>query len=261
MQRLTVKGTVMRNTTRGFYSLEASIVLPFVILAVLSLGYFMKVEGTWENCVHGAADESVKAAAYAYETGMAVISRHTLESRITEDNPDLDEINISRIMTGYSDMKTDKLTSFHIDAAMKLELPLGLGHEFTLKSKIKFRGFVGSSLINDPCGSDGLESEAAEDPVWVFPQTGEKYHSENCTYVKASVRQELLDSKIKSRYKACSLCNSGDMPSGSIVFCFEREGTAYHRGSCASINRHTMVMDRSEAVKKGYGKCSKCVGG
>ena len=258
MQLLMVKGTVMRNNTKGFYSLEASIVLPFVILAVLSLGYFIKVEGAWDNCFHGAVDESMKSAAYSYETGMAIINKGIIEKRIAEDNSDIDSVKISRVMTGYSDGNTDKLTSYHLYAAMRLELPLGFEHEFSFKAKLKFRGFVGCRQINSPLGSEGLETEIDGIPVWVFPQAGEKYHSENCTYVKASVRQEFLDKSIKSRYRACSLCNSEKLPSGSIVFCFQGEDTAYHRGSCVSINRHTMIMDKSEAVKKGYEQCSKC---
>ena len=42
--------------------MEAAIFLPLVLLAVLSLGYFMRVEGTWENCIHGAVDESALIA-------------------------------------------------------------------------------------------------------------------------------------------------------------------------------------------------------
>ena len=251
----------MKNTTKGFYSLEASIVLPFVILAVLSLGYFIKVEGAWEGCVHGAADESVKTAAYSYETGLAVINRNRIEKRITDDNPEIDSVRISNVNTGYSDLKTDKITSYQINAAIKLELPLGFSHEFSFRTGIKFRGFVGSRVINEPLGSEGLETDKEGCPVWVFPQAGEKYHSENCTYVKAAVKQELLDKGIISRYKPCKLCDSDKMASGSIVFCFGKGGTAYHRGSCTSVNRHTIIIDRSEAIKKGYEPCSKCGGG
>lgn len=251
----------MKNTTKGFYSLEASIVLPFIILAVLSLGYFIKVEGAWENCVNGAVDESVKAAAYSYEMGMAVINRNKIEKRIVDENAELDSVKISSVKTGYSDLKADKLTSYQIDAVIRMELPLGFNHDFNLKTKLKFRGFVGCRQMKDPLGSEGLEADRDSNAVWVFPQAGEKYHSQYCTYVKAAVRQEILDHGIKARYKTCGLCESENVPAGSIVFCFGNEGTAYHKGSCASINRHTMIIDREEAIKKGYSKCSKCGGG
>ena len=49
----------MKRNSKGFYTLEAVIFLPLVLLAVLSLGYFMKVEGAWENAFYGAIDESL----------------------------------------------------------------------------------------------------------------------------------------------------------------------------------------------------------
>ena len=50
----------MKRNSKGFYTLEAVIFLPLVLLAVLSLGYFMKVEGAWENAFYGAIDESTQ---------------------------------------------------------------------------------------------------------------------------------------------------------------------------------------------------------
>ena len=43
----------MKRNSKGFYTLEAVIFLPLVLLAVLSMGYFMKVEGAWENAFYG----------------------------------------------------------------------------------------------------------------------------------------------------------------------------------------------------------------
>ncbi|MDO4486780.1 MAG: hypothetical protein Q4C46_09350 [Bacillota bacterium] len=251
----------MKNNTRGFYSLEASIFLPFVILAVLSLGYFMKVDGTWENCIHGAVDESGKAAARSYPSGTAIISSSTVRDRLLDDNDCLDNVKISNIRTGYSDRYSDKLTSFRISAEIKMKLPLGFGRQFTFESGIKFRGFTGKKQTIDPLGADGLETQTDGEPVWVFPHSGEKYHSEDCTYVKAAVVQKRLNSTIRRQYKSCQLCNSENIPSGSIVFCFNGENTAYHRGTCPTINRHTVIMDKNEAVKRNYVACSKCGGG
>ena len=99
-----------------------------------------------------------------------------------------------------------------------------------------------------------------EDPVWIFPQSGEKYHSKNCTYVKATVHSRILNASVRTRYAACSTCRSGDLPAGSIVWCFDGDDTAYHRGTCRTIDRHTAVIDRTEAIDKGYTPCSKCGG-
>lgn len=247
-------------TKKGFYTLEAAIFLPLVLLAVLSLGYFMRVEGTWENCIHGAVDESVLAASRSYNEINAVSVGVMVSRRINDDNPVLDEMKIKDLRIMYSDIYADDLTSFTIHAAIDLDLPLGFSRKFTLDQGIKFRGFTGIEESAVPMGKEGLETYAEQRPVWIFPNSGEKYHSENCTYVKASVSPEVLTESLKKKYDSCGLCSSKDIPEGTIVFCFKSENTAYHRGNCSSIDRHTAVIDKSEADKRGYRPCSKCGG-
>lgn len=251
----------MKKSTKGFYTVEAAIFLPLVILAVLSLGYFMRVEGTWENCIHGAVDESALAASRSYDGINAASAGAAVSRRINDDNSSLTTMRIYNLKTMYSDLYLNNLTSFRIYAAMDLDLPLGFSREFTLDYGIKYRAFVGAVNKGSPMGVAGLETYCAQQPVWVFPHSGEKYHSESCTYVKASASPAVLTAKVKKKYDSCRLCRSDEVTAGSIVFCFEGEGTSYHRGTCGTIVRHTAVIDKSEAEKKGYRPCTKCGGG
>ena len=75
----------MRRNTKGFYTLEAVIFLPLVILAILSLGYFMKVEGAWENVFYGAVDESTEASRKAYDGVSGLTVKQKIQERIEED--------------------------------------------------------------------------------------------------------------------------------------------------------------------------------
>ena len=250
----------MKRNTRGFYTVEASVCLPVVILAVLALGYFMRIEGLWENCIHGSVDESGLAAAGAESGIEKTMLAARVKQRIEKDNPQLDSIHIRDVRIGYSDIYEDELMSYRLNAKEGVAFPLGLKWEPELDTKIRFRGFVGKKTRGSPMGADGLEADQAGDPVWIFPQSGEKYHKEECTYVKANIHSEILTDGLRDRYKSCGLCKSGELPSGSIVFCFGSGDTSYHRGTCRSIDRRTVVIDRSEAEKKGYGRCSKCGG-
>ncbi len=250
----------MRKSTKGFYTVEAAIFLPLVILSVLSLGYFMKVEGAWENCIHGAIDESALIASRSYDEVNAALIGPAVSKRINGDNPELDVMQLKEIRVMYQDMYGDDLTSFRIFAVMDLDLPLGFSREFTLDQGIKFRGFTG--VVNDglPMGKDGLENHAIQEPVWIFPNSGEKYHGESCTYVKAAATPAVLTSSIRKKYDSCGLCNSEGITLGELVFCFEGEDTAYHRSTCGSIVRNASMIDKREAVKKGYEPCTKCGG-
>lgn len=251
----------MRKSTKGFYTLEAAVFLPLVILAVLSLGYFMRIDGMWEQCIHGAVDESALAASRAYGGGSSLAVGNQVKNRIQEDLPHLDSVKITGLRVMYSDLYADSLTAYKLEAAEQLSLPLGFQRAFHFASGIKYRGFVGKRQRSAPMGVEGLESYVAEDPVRIFPQSGERYHGEGCTYVKASVESAVLTEAVRRQYDECGLCGSGSMVTGSIVFCFKGEDTAYHRGTCSSIQRHTAVIDRTEAVRRGYTPCSKCGGG
>jgi len=167
----------MRRSTKGFYTLEAAIFLPFLLLAVLSLGYFMRIDGMWESCIHGAVDESAAVAAKAYGGGTLMTVGSKAKNRIMEDVPNLDQVEITGLRVMHSDLYADSLTSYRIEAMKKLELPLGFQREFSFQAGIKFRGFVGKKKTLSPMGSQGLETYEAQDPVCIFPHSGEKYHS------------------------------------------------------------------------------------
>ena len=64
------------------------------------------------------------------------------------------------------------------NAGINLKLPLGFGRDFGFDYRIRYRGFVGDRKAKKPLGTEVLESYEHKNPVWVFPQAGEKYHTE-----------------------------------------------------------------------------------
>ena len=249
----------MRRSTRGSYTLEAALILPVLILAMLTMGYFIKVEGTWENVINGVGDELHVAAMKGYDGISGTPSGTSLKKRVMEENPDLDELSISRSFLGNG--LEEGVHAYRIRAGISLAMPMGLGRDHKLEAGLKYRSFIGKRSDGTGMGREALRTDADARPVVIFPQMGERYHSASCTYVKASVEKTVLTGELKRKYGACGLCDSGKLPDGSIVFCYGNDGTAYHRGSCRSINRQTVTVDRSEAIEKGYTPCSKCGGG
>lgn len=250
----------MKRNSKGFYTLEAVIFLPLVLLAVLSLGYFMKVEGAWENAFYGAVDESTQAARKAYDGVSGLTVKQNIKGRIADENPQLAAFKVSNFRCMYTDGFNDKITSYQLEASMELKLPLGFGRDFSWKANVKYRNFVGKRRSASAAG-DELSQDKEEDPVWIFSNAGERYHTENCTYVKARAEKTILDSNVREHRDSCEICDSGSLKTGSIVYCFRDSDTCYHRGSCRAIKRHTSKVDREEAKKKGYTPCSKCGGG
>ncbi len=251
----------MRHSTRGYYTLEAAMLLPLVLLMLLALGYYTKAQGGWENAFHCAADESCVASSMSRDGVSAATAGMRIRHRLAKSGHSLSGYQLKNFLCDYSDGETDHLTSYELAVSSDLRLPAGFGRGLDFSARVKYRGFVGQDYSGEPLGTEGLENDLPEDPVWIFPQSGEKYHTRTCTYVKATVRSQILNGQIRSRYSPCATCQSQTIPSGSIVYCFEGEDTAYHRGSCRTIKRRTTVIDRTEAIRKGYTPCSKCGGG
>lgn len=250
----------MRNTTRGYYIVEAAMLLPLVLLMILALGYVTKAEGAWEKTFHCAVDESSVAAARAYDGLSGRAAGMLIRDRISRDVTGISDFSVTRFLYGRKDLTGDHLTSYTLEASSDLALPEGFGNLFRFKTRIKYRNFVGRNYGGEALGDKGLEKELPQNPVWIFPQSGKKYHQKNCTYVKASIRKATLTRSLKRKYDACGICRSDKLPEGSTVWCFKGDGTAYHLKDCRTIDRRTIVIDRSEAKDRGYTPCSKCGG-
>ena len=233
----------------GFYTVEASLFLPLIILTVLTIGCFLKSDAIWENCMNGLLDECSYSSATASSgpAGIAAVSR--VRKRLETDCPELDEL---MVQGGFG--------SCSISASLHLALPIGFDRDHEIKGRVKYRDFEGLKYSRNILGSEGLERDESSNAVWIFPQSGTRYHKESCTYVKANVHSCVLTTAIKRKYSPCAMCESGSLPNGSLVFCFSGEDTSYHRGSCRCINRHTIIIDKNEAESRGYRPCSKCGG-
>ena len=243
---------------KGSYTIEAAICLPIVMLAVLTLGYFLEADSAWENCM----DAALRECSYAQSSGLA-LSRASIGVKLKRDASGFGQDVHLRIAGGLGSFADDRhtdLNAFRLKADVDLPLPLGFGRVFRYEGTIKYRDFTGLQYSRPALGAEGLEQDTDSKAVWIFPQSGTKYHEESCTYVKANVHSCILTSTLRRQYSACGMCGSGSLPSGSIVFCFNGDDTCYHRGSCRSIRRHTIVIDRGEAEEKGYTPCSKCGG-
>ena len=246
---------------KGYIVVEASIVLPLFILAVLALGYYIKMFGIMENVAYSMMEETAKVASRAYVSEVAPLFESKLEKRITAESPELSDLEITRVRYLYSDGDMDDLIYVNAEYSISNGLPAGFGHTAEISSRIKCRGFTGVRKTAMPMSFEEMETEGVWDPVWIFPADGEKYHDGQCSYVKANAREMVLTGELKKRFSPCSQCGAEDAAAGSYVYCFMENGTVYHTEDCRQVTRYTTEINRSEAIDKGYAPCSKCGGG
>lgn len=240
---------------RGSYTVEAALFLPVFIVAVLTIGFLMKVIGGAECGMHAAADEARLAAADAYVLNASFGLTGRIEDRIKEEAPYVTEARVTDMRYLSGDGEIAFRMKYHLD----VPLPLGIYDGFDITDRLKTRGWIGRTN-DDPFGFDAMEEYEESETVYIFPAWGEKYHSKDCTYVKADPVQVPLTGEIKRYYRSCPRCGSADLSEGALVYVFPSYGEAFHRPGCDSVKKFTVAMEKEQAERRGYGPCSKCGG-
>jgi len=257
MNRNTKKDSFANK--KGFLTVEAAILLPVFIIAILTIGYLIKVVSVEENIMHAMADEARKLSTHAYNFKIAPAFERSLQKRLSEENRH--EIEIFEVETFnylFRGSGKDDLISVRVNCFMQIKLPIIFYKGFDLSETLLFRGFTGIENIPEELNYDDMEEEKESNIVWVFPVAGEKYHESGCGYIQVAAKQGVLDQRTRNSYKPCSICHPGEMSNGSIVYYFDNTGKAYHSGNCYIVDRFVISMEEEDAIKKGYTPCSKC---
>jgi hypothetical protein len=253
---------------RGSLSVEAAILLPVFLLAMLTLGILIRMVSVSENTAHALTDELGRVAAEGNAPVHALTFKGNLESRIDEENGgDIDSVSPSPYLyrVPHLSLKSGKTYTNLIGASATSGITLGLPNMFGVSPKVTVtavcRAFVGVTAFGAKMPFSELEDDGKSNIVWVFPRAGERYHTENCSVIKNEPKEKLLSSQIRGAYKPCELCDPDKAPVGSLVYVFSSSGEAYHIGSCFIVKRFVISMDRTDAKEKGYTACAKCGGG
>jgi hypothetical protein len=246
------------NTKRGSLAIEVAILLPLFVVGILTLGYLTKASLTEENVMNSFVDETHNLAANALRLPSLSAYKNDVVDRISEENNGV----VADI--GFEELSYRFLSNEEISAEISYSVPLRIPHifkdEVLVRNKVLCRAFVGAKPHNAVVSFDEMETDDDSAFVYVFPRAGERYHTEDCTYIKNEPLQVLLSSGIRNKYSPCSLCNPGSLSNGSLVYCFTYSGHAYHSESCYIVERFVIKMSDKDAISKGYTPCQKCGG-
>ena len=250
---------MMKSTKKGSITVEAAIILPMFIIAVLTISYTIKLIEAEECVINGVADEARHVAAYAYieKTGLGVKPR--IEKRVKADKA-AESFAVKRLGYLYSDFNNTGLISIDMTYTVKNRMPVKMRGDFHRKTGILFRGFVGRDNKGQIFSFDMMQAADDGTTVWVFPVAGERYHNENCSYIRVYPVQTILTDEVRRHYTPCKLCRPNEHGNGHIVYCFKKTGKAYHSADCSTVDRYVIEMTRYEAVSEGYSRSMKCGG-
>jgi len=257
---------VIKNTSRaGSIAVETAILLPLFIIGILTLGYLLKFCMISEGVHHALADEAHRVMADSVTMYTPAASEQRVTKRIiSESRGEARNINTKAFLAvGVSkggSVYTD-LIAMSVTFDTPIKLPRLFFNEVQGERTTLCRAFTGMSHDGNPMPFSEMERMENGGTVWVFPRAGERYHDEHCSYIENNPREVLLDRNIRSRYSPCKLCKPSAKANGTLVYCFETSGKAYHTGECTVVDRYVIEIGKEDAIKQGYTPCSKCGGG
>ena len=114
--------------------------------------------------------------------------------------------------------------------------------------------------FSDAISKDSFNKKEDSKEVYIFPESGRKYHNKSCQCLNPACEKVYITPAIKSRFKQCDICKKKGYKGNQAVFCFFHSGEVYHRGDCPSVDKYYEKIQKREAISRGYSACSICGG-
>ena len=262
--------SIQNNTNKareGMIAVEAAIFIPLFVIGILTIGYLLKFCMVSEGVHHALTDEAHRIMAEAAYTPYPIGFKDELVRRInSESRGEASGVQVNRF--SYRSFGVSKGGRFYTDligVSVAFDTPLKLPRIFLEKvpgeRMVLCRAFVGTTQGGAEKPFDEMEKDNGKGTVWIFPRYGERYHIKTCSYIENNPREVLLDKSVRNGYSPCKLCKPGDCRDGTLVYCFEASGRAYHLGNCSLVERYVIEIGKEDAETQGYTPCSKCGGG
>lgn len=245
---------------RGYYTVEAAIVVPIVIIAVFTIATFGRVYGIYEKVVFAGVDSARAAMINSYVLGNDVTLYQRLRSHLKNESI-VENYRIHSFRSGYDAKKYNNLISFRIKYGINIKSPLIDIGKNAREEDFVCRKFIGKLDEQNEFTFDRMEIDEEGKIVYLFPLDGEKYHSENCSYVVPAFFERILDRSLETEYDPCSQCDAKSLLQGSTVYVFAAYGDFYHKKDCMTVRKNVIKATLSTAIDRGYTPCSKCGGG
>lgn len=241
----------------GSYILETTIALPIFIIAIMMLSQIILMFACIEDVCFNFGNQMRQSAIEA----RFVDQRLLLPSRVLaleNSHSQIDSMRLTRLDYRTSTLGMDEIIGLRFRMELDSPNPLGLKTNATANLSLATRAYVGAVRQASPMSEAQFMSDG--DPVYIFPNSGEKYHNKSCQVLRAGSMATILSHDLLAKYKSCPKCHSKSAAIGSMVYVFPIDGRDYHLAGCDTLLRNYLEIERSVAIERGYTPCSKCGG-
>ncbi len=246
-----------KNKIKGSVTIEAALVIPMFLFAVLCLIYLLEIQSirfSIGTATHGAAKIAAEETAVVsffnpikFQSDLInLIGADRLDQSIIVDGS-----RGIRCWTTFYDIEEEVL---HVNVGYTIKLPFPEYTGIQLKQEYEFQIKVWTGYRN-------RRGEGTEESIVYIAETGVVYHTNyQCPYLQLSVRfvpasaVENLRNENGGIYHACEKCVYGASMTGVYITNY---GMKYHNSlSCSGLKRSVRAVKKSEVA--GMGACSKC---
>ena len=253
---------------KGSLTVEASLVFPFFIGAVVALLFFIQAIQIQIQIQKALYNQTMKVTGYGYyvdSVELGTQAENLLEVSyiklmvIEELGDDFFEGNC--IVNGKKGFVLDLTNAFE-----KGVVDVALGYSLKVPFDIFGLGklnFVARARCKTWTGVDTTKTEWDTNMVYMTSH-GEVYHvDKDCSYIKSDISScdleevEKLRNASGGKYYVCSLCGDTKQVSNKTVF-YTMYGNRYHLSEyCSNLKNNVFAIEREVAEKK-YRRCSRC---
>lgn len=244
---------------KGNEIVEAAIVIPPFFIALILLISIIPFLTASEKAVYNACDEMRAEEIRAHFISNRLSLPAAWKFRTLSEENFLDNAYITDYHYLYAKDGTDDLISLRLHTVGGGKNPLGGISRVRFSMPVAGRAFTGK--LHQQEADPGLFTREEESQtVYVFPESGKKYHNASCDFLHPAYEKVILNNHVRETFHACKLCGSKRMKNGEEVYCFFRDGRVYHRADCSAVKKNYITMDRKDAEEKGYTPCAVCGG-
>lgn len=254
--------------TRGSLTVEASLVFPIFIGAIVALLFFMQAIQIQVQIQKALYNQTMKVTGYGYyvdSVNLGTEAENVLEVgyikfKVIEELGD-DFFDNSCIVNGKNGFVLD-LTNIYDESVIDVAIRYSLKVPFDMFGLGKIN-FIARARCKIWSGVDITKTEWDTEMVYMTSH-GEVYHiDKNCTYIRSDISscklEEIGDARNASGgiYYLCSVCGDKNQSDKMTVY-YTQYGSRYHlKEYCSNLQNNVFALERQEAEKK-YRSCSKC---
>ena len=156
-----------------------------------------------------------------------------------------------------NNIEIDKLIDVTMAYSIESPFSLRLFSDVHISQRVIARQWTGTDQIENPLSFEEMQNEKNANEVFIFTKAGEKYHAEDCRFVKSVATKMPLTSEMLDEYEICSYCDEVGLFIGEQVYMF-KNGDKIHRENCFLIDKEIKGLSKEIAIEKGYEPCKEC---